>query len=104
MNHPFELNLSDLKAIDLEFEESLTPAEVEQVDGGTIYTTLALGEEGGYGCYPIAKKPPYGDFPYPYPPQYPVERPRPHPIQPHPIKPPEVTTLALGEEGGEWFI
>lgn len=105
MSHPFELKLSDLKAIDLEFEESLPPEAAEHVGGGTLYTTLALGEEGGYDWYPIDKRPPYWGFPLPYPPKhppFPIERPRPYPRPP--IQPPEVTTLALGEEGGEWFI
>lgn len=79
MQHPFDLQLSDLKALDLDFEEGLTDEEAAQVGGGLKnYTTQALDEEGGF-C------------PQPWP--------KPKPIVP--IKPPDVTTLALGEEGGE---
>lgn len=86
MRHPFDLTLADLEAIDLEFEEPLTPEEAAQVGGGLIYTTLALGEEGGS----------YPPHPAPFP-----KPPRRHPLPPRPIHPPEVTTMAIGEEGGE---
>ncbi|PSB20737.1 hypothetical protein C7B61_22175 [filamentous cyanobacterium CCP1] len=86
MRHPFDLNLDEIEAIDLEFLEELSEAESSQVDGSFRSTTKALGEEGG-------------GFPVPAPKPYPS--PRSHP-RPHPIAPPEVTTLALGEEGGEW--
>ena len=93
MNHPFNLNLSDLEAVDLDFEEQLSVEEAEKVGGGTIFTTLALGEEGG--CYPpIIKDPCYPRPPIKWP--LPCEL----PIDP-PGEPPEVTTLALGEEGGD---
>ena len=73
MSHPFELELSDLKALELDIEEQLTPEEAAQIRGGlTIYITEKIGEEGGF--------PP--DFnPLPQPPQY--------------------TTMAIGEEGGD---
>lgn len=78
MKHPFDLQLSDLEALDLDLEEQLTDEEAAQVGGGLKnYTTQALGEEGG-------------DCPRP--------RPKPRPVKPH--KPPEATTFALGEEGG----
>ena len=81
MSHPFDLDPSDLAAVDLDFEEQLTPEESAQVGGGlTIYTSLTEGEEGGFKPYPL---------------------PLPKPIPfPKPIKPPEATTNALGEEGG----
>lgn len=79
MRHPFDLNLDEIAAIDLEFLEELSEQESSQVDGSLRYTTKALGEEGGY-------------FPSPSP------KPKP---RPYPIHPPEATTLALGEEGGE---
>jgi hypothetical protein len=48
MNHPFALNVSDLEAIELHFEEELNDEEAAQVLGGlTIATTKAVGEEGG---------------------------------------------------------
>ncbi len=59
MNHPFALELCELEAIDLDFEEYLTDEEATQVgggrritshldgEGGGEVTTLALGEEGG---------------------------------------------------------
>lgn len=74
MRHPFDLDPTQLEALDLDFEEQLTDEQAAQVGGGrAIATTLALGEEGG--CWP---------------------QPQPEPI---PIDPP-MTTLALGEEGG----
>jgi hypothetical protein len=80
MQHPFNLNLDEIAAIDLEFLEELSEQESSQVDGSLRYTTKALGEEGGF-------------FPTPSP------KPKPRPQPPTP--PPEATTLALGEEGGE---
>lgn len=48
MNHPFGLDVSDLEAIELNFEEELNDEEAAQVLGGSDkFTTLALGEEGG---------------------------------------------------------
>ncbi|NMF62119.1 hypothetical protein DP115_04670 [Brasilonema octagenarum UFV-OR1] len=50
MNHPFGLDVSDLEAIELNFEEELNDEEAAQVLGGSDkFTTLALGEEGGGG-------------------------------------------------------
>ena len=84
MNHPFELELSDLESIELDFPEELTHEEAAKVEGGSgRVTTLALGEEGG--C--IHPQSPVSKFvikPYPAP----------------PAKPPKVTTQAIGEEGG----
>jgi hypothetical protein len=80
MMHPFNLDLSSLKMIDLTFETPLTNEEAQQIGGGRN-TTKAIGEEGGW------------DFGY-----RPVFKPRPHPF---PLdKPPMMTTMALGEEGG----
>lgn len=49
MSHPFELELSDLEVVEIEFEEQLTKQEAASVGGGSVgeFTTLALGEEGG---------------------------------------------------------
>ncbi|MDJ0662585.1 MAG: hypothetical protein QNJ42_24335 [Crocosphaera sp.] len=58
--HPFELELSELEAINLEIED-LTEEQAQEVtggcpgmvtqvndkEGGGRFTTLALGEEGG---------------------------------------------------------
>ena len=75
MSHPFELELSDLKAIELDIEERLTPEEAAQIRGGlTIYITEKRGEEGGF------------------PPE----------LNPLP-KPPIATTMAIGEEGGDIY-
>lgn len=79
MNHPFDLTLADLEAIDIDFVD-LTDEEAAKIGGasrGNKVTTLALGEEGGR-----------------YSPAKPIDRP--------PGKPPEYTTLAVGEEGGEF--
>ena len=74
MNHPFALELSDLEAVDLDFEEYLTDQEAAQVGGADKQvTTLSYGEEGGKRWSP--------------------------PIKPQP-DPPRYTTQALGEEGG----
>ncbi|MEB3179369.1 MAG: hypothetical protein VKL59_10105 [Nostocaceae cyanobacterium] len=95
MHHPFNLNLADLEAIDLDFEEEIS-TESEKVDGGlSIAVTEALWEGGD--CYfrplpdpipvcPPREKPPIAKCP-PYKP----------PIS---ICPPVATTMALGEEGG----
>lgn len=112
MRHPFDLSLTELQAIafdtNLDFEEVVSDSEAEQVGGGTIYTTLALGEEGGY-C-PPSSPPSYPDRCPPYN-RPPLPKPRPIPICPidHPItthawgeEGGTVTTLALGEEGGDW--
>ncbi|MDF5727378.1 MAG: hypothetical protein PUP92_04905 [Rhizonema sp. PD38] len=63
MSHPFELELSDLEAVDLSFEEQLTSEDAGKVHGGinatTNYVTAAefaeAGEEGGGGYHPIPK-------------------------------------------------
>lgn len=81
LRHPFDLNLEELQAQDLEFEEVLTDTVAQSVGGQlSIFTTLAIGEEGGRWPNP-------GSKPFPCYCQRPVE-------------PPEVTTQALGEEGG----
>jgi hypothetical protein len=88
MQHPFDITSSELEVTNLEFENSLAYQEAENVNGGSdIYTTLALGEEGGFQppCYPVelppVKRPPIG----------------------WPRKPPVFTTLAVGEEGGSQY-
>ncbi|MBD1845637.1 hypothetical protein H6F89_19945 [Cyanobacteria bacterium FACHB-63] len=83
MRHPFDLSVTELKTLDLDFEEDLMLDAAEAVAGGLTLTTLALGEEGGRGDY------------FPRPPKVPPICPR-----PVPIPPPEMTTMALGEEGG----
>ena len=85
MLHPFDLDLSSLKMIDLTFENPLTDEEAQQVTGGRSNTTKAIGEEGGW------------DFGH-----RPIFKPRPHPIRFD--TPPMLTTMALGEEGGSFFI
>ena len=91
MRHPFDLNDSELEALDLDFEEELTEEEAAQVGGGlSLYTTKALGEEGGDFPKPIPFDPPH---PFPFPKPIPQPQPEPHP--------PIATTLAIGEEGGD---
>lgn len=82
MRHPFDLELGELEAIDLDFAEELTTEEAERVGGGLYATTMALGEEGGSGFPPLLNPPIDG-------------KPKPTPIEPI------FTTLAIGEEGGE---
>lgn len=106
MSHPFDLSISELEAIDLEFEEQLTVEQANNVGGGIFATTLALGEEGGDYHPPIIIEPIYPRPPIKWPPdcELPIKPPIKRPIKP-PIKPPIYTTLAIGEEGGdEWLI
>lgn len=88
MKHPFELELGDLEAIDLEFEESLTLEETTQF-GGLTLTTLALGEEGGTRDYDPHSRPRLPKLPS----KFPLDR-----------EPPIYTTMALGEEGGGYYL
>ncbi|MEG4008363.1 hypothetical protein QUA41_22080 [Microcoleus sp. Pol11C1] len=95
MNHPFDLDIADLEAIDLDFEETLTDEESTRIGGGLRATTLALGEEGGGGIQCISAPCPGSEGGGGFPP-------------PPPIFDPPVTTLAIGEEGGgpytkAWF-
>ncbi|NJL46277.1 MAG: hypothetical protein HC929_00655 [Leptolyngbyaceae cyanobacterium SM2_5_2] len=106
MRHPFDLSFDELLAQDLEFEDSLPNDEAEQIGGGFWATTLALGEEGGHGPSRPHPRPKPWPFPKPICPPHPPEvttkalgeeggGPWPHP--------PEVTTLAVGEEGGDYL-
>jgi hypothetical protein len=91
MRHPFDLDPRELEATDLDFEEELTAEEAERVGGGLVATTMALGEEGG-SLYPSLPD-------YPSRPVDPIDTtPKPEPKPTEPI----YTTLAIGEEGGEW--
>ncbi len=85
MSHPFELDPAELEAMELDFEEQLTDEETAQVSGGRHATIVCIsapcpGSEGG------------GDEP-----DYPWPKPLPYPYP----KPPEVTTKAFREEGGD---
>lgn len=94
MEHPFNLSLSTLKTLDLEFEDDLASAMASDLSGGLRYITRRGGEQGGV----LSVRPPK---------PVPID-----PVIPHPPvttkaigeeggwQPPEVTTLALGEEGG----
>lgn len=90
MNHPFDLDIADLEAIDLDFEETLTDEESTRIGGGLMATTLAIGEEGGGGIQCISAPCPGSEGGGGFPPQ------------PIPIDPP-MTTMALGEEGGGYY-
>ena len=37
MNHPFDLDIADLEAIDLDFEETLTDEEAAHIGGGIMF-------------------------------------------------------------------
>ena len=94
MSHPFALNLSDLKALEIQ-QEQLTEEEADRVRGGDRIQCITDPCPGsGDHWPPIHKKPPYLGPPIKYP-NFPKYFPKP----PH-GKPPKVTTLALGEEGG----
>jgi len=68
MRHPFELELSDLENVNSNLEEKITNEEAGKVLGGStiegrirypkppIYTTLALGEEGGLTTLAIGEE------------------------------------------------
>ena len=86
MIHPFDLNGQDLDNLDLDFQEPVGDAEAAMVGGGTIVSLAILPEDGG-GCIPAPYPKPY-PYPYPYPKPY-IGYPG-----------PQITTLALGEEGG----
>src|SRR6476620_12119279 len=97
MNHPFDLDIADLEAINLDFEEILTDEQAAHIGGGIRFTTLALGEEGGGGPIQCISAPCPGSEGGG---GFPVSRP--------PVFPPPVTTHAIGEEGGSpytqaWF-
>jgi hypothetical protein len=84
MKHPFDLDSSDLETLDLDFKEQLTEEEIARVGGGIYGPIVCIsepcpGSEGG------------GNDPYPPLHFFPI---------PSPSGPPEVTTLAVGEEGG----
>ncbi|MEC4819405.1 MAG: hypothetical protein SAK29_39970 [Scytonema sp. PMC 1069.18] len=119
MNHPFTLDISDLEAIELNFEY-LTDEEATHVQGGLSLatteavgeeggdvTTLALGEEGG-DVTTLALGEEGGDIvcisaPCPGSESGDDPLPKKRPIK-HPIREPKYTTLALGEEGGDFDI
>ena len=91
MRHPFDLDPSELDALELDCAEIMSDQEAAQVSGGLSITTLALGEEGGTDC---------GFMPVDL-----LGRPRPfrprRPSKPIAIDEPIFTTLAIGEEGGD---
>ena len=78
MQHPFALKISDLESqvSGKDLVEEIESSEAESISGGLSIHTVEGKEEGGF-CYPI----------------YPL---------PVPICPPEVTSLAIGEEGGDF--
>lgn len=92
MRHPFDLDRTELEAIDLDFEETLTDEEATQVGGG-LRSHHPIKDPRYLGP-PIRWLPGRSIKPHPYP-DYPIKQ----PIPPD-KEPPSVTTLALGEEGG----
>jgi hypothetical protein len=97
MNHPFELELTELEVMDLDFKEQLTQEETATIEGGKHSDIVCIsapcpGSETG-GDNP--------DYPVPTKPKPPKVR---HPRKDFPDRhPPEFTTLALGEEGGGYY-
>ena len=101
MSHPFSLDLTALKTVEIDFEDNITSEEAAQVGGGILpggcVVTKALYESGGYDWTPIKPRIQY--------PPCPIKPPIEPPIKPPVICPPiEVTTLALGEEGGSHYF
>lgn len=84
MDHPFNLNLTELKTLDLDFEEPLSDQTADAIHGADYSITSFNKEQGD--CKPK-----------------PRPRPRPRcPVVPICPDPPIATTMALGEEGGGW--
>jgi hypothetical protein len=93
MDHPFDLDAAQLEAINFGFEETLSAdALIDLIGGaigGIIFTTLAMGEEGGDCPIDCISAPCPGSegggggFPV------------------GPIFEPPMTTMAMGEEGGD---
>lgn len=92
MNHPFGLELSDLEAIELDFVEELTEEESAKVGGGMSAAESILGEQGGWIKIPPIEIPPIKLPSIKLPPGYPTTEAF--------GEDGDVTTLALGEEGG----
>ncbi|MDJ0676047.1 MAG: hypothetical protein QNJ36_11795 [Calothrix sp. MO_167.B42] len=105
MQHPFALKISDLKSqlSEQNLVEELGNNEAGSISGGLSIYTIEGKEEGG-SCYPC---------PEPICPPIQVttdaigEEGGDYPCvievepKPEPIKPPYATTLAIGEEGGD---
>jgi hypothetical protein len=92
MDHIFDLDAAQLEAIALDFAETLSDALIDPIGGGIggiIFTTLAMGEEGGDCPIECISAPCPGSegggggFPLP------------------PFFDPPMTTMAMGEEGGD---
>jgi hypothetical protein len=91
MRHPFELELSDLEAVEFNVVEELTDEEAANIGGGRRITTQALGEEGGEVTTLAVGEEGGGVTTQALGEEGGVIR---------PPKPPFATTRALGEEGG----
>jgi hypothetical protein len=93
MRHPFELELSDLEAVEFNVVEDLTDEEAANIGGGRKFTTQAVGEEGGGEVTTLAfgEEGGGGVTTLAFGEEGGVIR---------PPKPPIFTTRALGEEGG----
>jgi outer membrane biosynthesis protein TonB len=113
MNHPFELDLTELAALnltslDLEFEEDLCVSEISQLHGARQLYTRCGNEQGNYNPPPRPSHPSRPICPQPTPPPKPICPPEPPMMTTMALGeeggwcPPPYTTLALGEEGGGW--
>jgi hypothetical protein len=93
MKHPFDLQLTEVESLNLEFQD-LSDEQAANITGGADFSTQAVGEEGG--CFPsppslrdgtvttMALGEEGGCFP-----------------SPPSLRDGTVTTMALGEEGGD---
>ncbi|MEA5580824.1 hypothetical protein VB620_05650 [Nodularia harveyana UHCC-0300] len=79
MKHPFDLEITELESLNLEFQE-VTDKDAAEITGGANFTTLAIGEEGG-GLNNLPSLSPLPSFPIGG-------------------NGGVATTLAIGEEGG----
>ncbi|MEM6754147.1 MAG: hypothetical protein AAF630_14365 [Cyanobacteria bacterium P01_C01_bin.38] len=98
MKHPFALEIADLESqlSGQDLLEEVGEEESEKCIGGlSIYTERY--KESGDCSYPLPEPEPC-IYPLPLP------KPKPYPCKPIKPKPPVYTTMALGEEGGCYFV
>ncbi|NJM65255.1 MAG: hypothetical protein HC851_06060 [Acaryochloris sp. RU_4_1] len=98
MRHPFDLNIDELQALNLDEVDSLTDEQSASIQGGVSQTLTAVGPnesgESGGNVSAALSIPPEGGSSYGWPIDFPKGFPYPHDDKP------DATTLAIGEEGG----
>ncbi|NJK30492.1 MAG: hypothetical protein HC940_10260 [Acaryochloris sp. SU_5_25] len=99
MRHPFDLNIDELQALNLDEVDSLTDEQSASIQGGVSQTLTAVGpnesgESGGGAITNASPIPPEGGSSYGWPIEFPKGFPYPQDDKP------TATTLAIGEEGG----